>query len=35
VFLEFGASVGQAVNPANTNLVRMVEAMKARASSAA
>jgi glutathione S-transferase len=35
VFLEFGATVGQAINPANTNLVRMVEAMKARASSAA
>ena len=35
VFLEFGASVGQPINPANTNLVRMVEAMKARPSSAA
>jgi glutathione S-transferase len=35
VFLEFGASVGQPINPANTNLVRMVEAMKARPSAAA
>ena len=35
VFLEFGASVGQPINPANANLVRMVEAMKARASAAA
>ncbi len=35
VFLEFGASVGQPINPGNTNLVRMVEAMKARPSAAA
>jgi glutathione S-transferase len=35
VFLEFGVSVGQPINPANTNLVRMVEAMKARPSAAA
>ena len=35
VFLEFGASVGQPINPANANLVRMVEAMKARPSAAA
>jgi len=35
VFLEFGASVGQPINPANTNLVRMVEAMKARPSASA
>ena len=35
VFLEFGVSVGQPINPANANLVRMVEAMKARPSAAA
>lgn len=35
VFLEFGASVGQPINPANANLVRMVEAMKARPSASA
>jgi glutathione S-transferase len=35
VFLEFGASVGQPINPANANLVRMVETMKARPSAAA
>lgn len=34
-FLDFGASVGQAINPANANVVRIYETMKARASAAA
>ncbi len=35
VFLEFGAQVGQAINPDNTNIVALVERMKARPSAAA
>ena len=35
VFLQFGANVGQPINPANTNIVALVERMKARPSAAA
>ena len=35
VFLEFGAQVGQPVDPANTNIVALVERMKTRPSAAA
>ena len=35
VFLEFGAQVGQTVDPANTNIVALVERMKGRPSAAA
>ncbi len=35
VFLEFGAQVGQPINPDNKNIVALVERMKARASAAA
>ena len=35
VFLEFGAQVGQPVDPANTNIVALVERMKGRPSAAA
>ena len=35
VFLQFGANVGQPINPANTNIVALVERMKARPGAAA
>ncbi len=35
VFLEFGAQVGQPINPANANIAGLVERMKTRASAAA
>jgi glutathione S-transferase len=35
VFLEFGAQVGQPINPDNANIVALVERMKARPSAAA
>ncbi|MFZ9407224.1 MAG: glutathione S-transferase family protein [Burkholderiaceae bacterium] len=35
VFLEFGAAVGQKVDPANANVLRIVEQVKARASAKA
>ena len=35
VFLQFGAAVGQPINEANTNIVALVERMKARPSAAA
>ena len=35
VFLEFGAQVGQPINPDNKNIVALIERMKARPSSAA
>ena len=35
VFVEFGASVGQALDPANANIAALVERMKARPSAAA
>ena len=35
VFLQFGANVGQPINPANANIVALVERMKARPSASA
>lgn len=35
VFVEFGASVGQALDPANANIAALIERMKARPSAAA
>lgn len=35
VFLEFGAAVGQKVDPANTNVLRIIEQVKARPSAKA
>jgi glutathione S-transferase len=35
VFLEFGAAVGQKVDPANTNVLRIIEQVKARESAKA
>jgi glutathione S-transferase len=35
VFLEFGAAVGQKVDPANTNVLRIIEQVKARDSAKA
>jgi len=35
VFLEFGGAVGQKVDPANTNVLRIIEQVKARPSAKA